>query len=146
VEGNRYSPSYLAIIACVACFSKSISFPAIANCSAIELPVFGREIDDVVLEDFRVRRRIRSHEKNPRRGYFSLSTLQWPKGREGRRWRASKKLEMVVKCCARLRRQDVFVKGRDASVVFVECADGREESEEGSDLNLSMGTEHARLG
>ena len=45
---------------------------------------------------------------------------------------------------ARLRRQDGFVKGRDASVVFVECADGREESEEGSDLNLSMGTEQRK--
>jgi hypothetical protein len=53
---------------------------------------------------------------------------------------------MVVKRCARLRRQDIFVKGRDDSVVFVECANGREESEEGSDLNLSMGSESARLG
>ena len=74
MKGNRYSPSYLAIIACVACFSKSLSFPAIANCSAIELPVFGRVIVDVVLEDFRVRR-LGLHEKNPRRGYFSLSTF-----------------------------------------------------------------------
>jgi hypothetical protein len=51
---------------------------------------------------------------------------------------------MVVKRCARLRRQDLFVKSRDASVVFVECADGRKESEEGSDLNLSIGTEQRK--
>jgi hypothetical protein len=51
---------------------------------------------------------------------------------------------MLVKRCARLRRQYRFVKGRDASVVFVECADGREESEEGSDLNLSIGTEQCK--
>jgi hypothetical protein len=79
VKGNRYSPSYLAIIACVACFSKSISFPAIANCSAIELPVFGRIIVDVVLDDFRVRR-LGLHEKNPRRGVLQLKYL-----RRGRR-------------------------------------------------------------
>jgi hypothetical protein len=51
---------------------------------------------------------------------------------------------MVVKRCARLCIQDVFVKRRDASVVFVECADGRKESEEGSDLNLSIGTEQRK--
>jgi hypothetical protein len=52
---------------------------------------------------------------------------------------------MVVKRCARLCIQDVFVKRRDASVVFVECADGRKESEEGSDLNLSIGTEQRKV-
>jgi hypothetical protein len=79
VKGDRYSPSYLAIIACVACFSKSISFPAIANCSAIELPVFSRVIVDVVLDGFRVRR-LGLHEKNPQRGYFSLSTFAVAEG------------------------------------------------------------------
>jgi hypothetical protein len=33
-------PSYLAIIACVACLSKSISFPAMAVGSLVGLPVF----------------------------------------------------------------------------------------------------------
>src|SRR6187402_2097411 len=39
-ETQADSPSYLAIIACVACLSKSISFPAIADCALREVPVF----------------------------------------------------------------------------------------------------------
>jgi len=34
-----FSPSYLDIIACVACLSRSPSVPAIAHCSLRELPV-----------------------------------------------------------------------------------------------------------
>ena len=75
MNGNGCSPSYLAIIACVACFSKSISFPAIASRSAIELPVFGREIVDVVLDGFRVRR-LRFAQEESARGVLQLKYLR----------------------------------------------------------------------